>query len=425
MKVYKFGGASVKDAAAIRNVEQVLKRNTDAPLLVVISAMGKTTNRLEALTNACFDNTDEKKTIFEDIKNFHYEIIQELIKDEYDFYEVDNLFIELECLIEKSRQSDWNYDQLYDQIVSFGELISTKIVGVYLNKSGYKNRFIDARNFVVTDHKYRNGSVNWSITNELITQSLKPLVEKQTIITQGFIGRSSNLDTVTLGREGSDYSAAIFAYCLDAESVTIWKDVDGVMNADPKLFPDATLIPELTYNEAIELAYYGASVIHPKTIQPLKSKKIPLFVKSFTNDNLPGTSIYEHPQNKLNETKCYIVKKNQSLIKISSKDFSFIVEDNLHYIFKLFSEIGIQINVMQNTAISFTACFNSDVGKIEQIKEHLSNRFNIELMDDYTLFTIFNCEGKTSDVLNRINHQKPVLEQQTFRTLQLVLADNR
>jgi len=424
MKVYKFGGASVKDATAIRNVEQVLKRNTDAPLLVVISAMGKTTNKLEALTKACFENSEDKKAIFEDIKNFHYEIIQELIKDEYDFYEVDNLFIELECLIEKSRQSDWDFDQLYDQIVSFGELISTKIVGVYLNKSGYKNRFIDARNFVVTDHKYRNGTVNWSITNELITQSLKPLVKKQTIITQGFIGRSSNLDTVTLGREGSDYSAAIFAYCLDAESVTIWKDVDGVMNADPKLFPDATLIPELTYNEAIELAYYGASVIHPKTIQPLKSKKIPLFVKSFTNDNLPGTSVFEHSQNKLNETKCYIVKKNQSLIKISSKDFSFIVEDNLHYIFKLFSEIGIQINVMQNTAISFTACFNSDVGKIQQIKEHLSNRFNLEVMDHYTLFTIFNCEGKTSDVLNHINHQKTVLEQQTFRTLQLVLADN-
>jgi aspartate kinase len=421
MKVYKFGGASVKNAAAIKNVERVLKNNTDTQLLVVISAMGKTTNKLEELTRACFENHDTKRAIFEDLKNFHYEIINELIKDEFDFYEVDNLFIELECLIEKSRQSDWNYDQLYDQIVPYGELISTKIVGVYLNKNGYKNRFIDARNFILTDEKYRNGTVNWSVTEELISQSLKPLLKRQTIITQGFIGRSSNLNTVTLGREGSDYSAAIFAYCLDAKSVTIWKDVEGVMNADPKLFPDAILIPELSYNEAIELAYYGASVIHPKTIQPLKSKKIPLFVKSFTNDTLQGTKIFEHSEGKLNQTKCFIVKKNQYLIKISSKDFSFIVEDHLNYIFKMFSEIGIQVNLMQNTAISFTACFQANPSVIEKIENTLIEQFNVEMTEGYTLFTVFNCEGKTPEVIAHTKSYESVLEQLTFKTLQLVL----
>lgn len=289
MRVFKFGGASVKDSEAVKNVASVLQDYGQGPLLVVISAMGKITNKLEELVDAYYFSKDSKKKIFAEIKSFHQQITDSLIKDENDYYEVDNLLIELECIIEKRRDESSTYDMEYDKIVPFGELISTKIVSTYLNKFGVKNRWIDARNFVITSSKHRSSSVLWEESVPLIQNSLKPLAERQPIITQGFIGRDINHKNTTLGREGSDYSAAIFAFGLDAESVTIWKDVEGIMNADPKQFAEAQLIPKVSYNEAIELAYYGASVIHPKTIQPLKNKAIPLFVKSFVDPSLPGT----------------------------------------------------------------------------------------------------------------------------------------
>ena len=421
MRVFKFGGASVKSADAVKNVSKVLNAHGDGPLVVVISAMGKITNKMEQLVDAYFHNDDTKKQIFDEVKAFHCEITDELLIDEYDYYEVDNLLIELECIIEKKRDESSPYDTEYDRIVPFGELLSTKIVSTYLNKIGYKNRWIDARNFVITTNKNRAANVLWEESVPLINGSLKPLVEKQTIITQGFIGRGLNHKNTTLGREGSDYTAAIFAYALDAESVTIWKDVEGIMNADPRKFENAVLIPKLSYNEAIELAYYGASVIHPKTIQPLKNKKIPLYVKSFLDMNTPGTEVVENDSRTLNETQCYIVKENQSLITIASKDFSFIVEDNLEIIFNAINTAGLQLNLMQNSAISFMACFNEDAKKAEHLTALLKERFVVGMKSDNTLLTIFNYNETNSEVRQIIGDRATILEQKSSSALQLLL----
>lgn len=421
MRVFKFGGASVKSADAVKNVSKVLNAHGDGPLVVVISAMGKITNKMEQLVDAYFHNDNTKKQLFDEVKAFHCEITDELLIDEYDYYEVDNLLIELECIIEKKRDESSPYDTEYDRIVPFGELLSTKIVSTYLNKIGYKNRWIDARNFVITTNKNRSANVLWEESVPLINGSLKPLVEKQTIITQGFIGRGLNHKNTTLGREGSDYTAAIFAYALDAESVTIWKDVEGIMNADPRKFENAVLIPKLSYNDAIELAYYGASVIHPKTIQPLKNKKIPLYVKSFLDMNTPGTEVVENDSRTLNETQCYIVKENQSLITIASKDFSFIVEDNLEIIFNAINIAGIQLNLMQNSAISFMACFNEDAKKAEHLTALLKERFEVGMKSDNTLLTIFNYNETNSEVRQIIGDRATILEQKSSSALQLLL----
>ena len=421
MRVFKFGGASVKSADAVKNVSKVLNAHGDGPLVVVISAMGKITNKMEQLVDAYFHNDNTKKQLFDEVKAFHCEITDELLIDEYDYYEVDNLLIELECIIEKKRDESSPYDTEYDRIVPFGELLSTKIVSTYLNKIGYKNRWIDARNFVITTSKNRAANVLWEESVPLINGSLKPLVEKQTIITQGFIGRGLNHKNTTLGREGSDYTAAIFAYALDAESVTIWKDVEGIMNADPRKFENAVLIPKLSYNDAIELAYYGASVIHPKTIQPLKNKKIPLYVKSFLDMNTPGTEVVENDSRTLNETQCYIVKENQSLITIASKDFSFIVEDNLEIIFNAINTAGLQLNLMQNSAISFMACFNEDAKKAEHLTALLKERFEVGMKSDNTLLTIFNYNETNSEVRQIIGDRATILEQKSSSALQLLL----
>ena len=423
MRVFKFGGASVKSAEAVRNVAHVLQRQSDGPLLIVTSAMGKITNKLELLVDAYFHSKETKKMILEDVRSFHQEITAGLQIDEFDYYEVENLLIELECIIEKKRDESSSYDTEYDRIVPFGELISTKIVSTYLNKIGYKNRWIDARNFVITTSKNRAANVLWDESVPLINSSLKPLVERQTVITQGFIGRGLNHKNTTLGREGSDYSAAIFAYALDAESVTIWKDVDGVMNGDPRRFDDAVLIPKLSYNEAIELAYYGASVIHPKTIQPLKNKDIPLYVKSFIDPSMPGTVVLENASRTLNETQCYIVKENQSLIKIASKDFSFIVEDNLELIFNAFNKAGVQLNLMQNSAISFMACFNADELKRNALIDLLESKFDVEWSVGYTLLTVFNYSDDKNQLDKVVASRKIALEQKSSSALQLLLVD--
>ena len=423
MRVFKFGGASVKSAEAVRNVAHVLQRQSDGPLLIVTSAMGKITNKLELLVDAYFHSKETKKMILEDVRSFHQEITAGLQIDEFDYYEVENLLIELECIIEKKRDESSSYDTEYDRIVPFGELISTKIVSTYFNKIGYKNRWIDARNFVITTSKNRAANVLWDESVPLINSSLKPLVERQTVITQGFIGRGLNHKNTTLGREGSDYSAAIFAYALDAESVTIWKDVDGVMNGDPRRFDDAVLIPKLSYNEAIELAYYGASVIHPKTIQPLKNKDIPLYVKSFIDPSMPGTVVLENASRTLNETQCYIVKENQSLIKIASKDFSFIVEDNLELVFNAFNKAGVQLNLMQNSAISFMACFNADELKRNALIDLLESKFDVEWSVGYTLLTVFNYSDDKNQLDKVVSSRKIALEQKSSSALQLLLVD--
>jgi aspartate kinase len=384
----------------------------------VISAMGKTTNALELLTESYFKQTGNAKKIFDELKAFHDQIISELIADihPHAFDDIENTFIELDCLI--SGKPEGTYDFNYDQIVSFGEVISTKIVSIYLNQTGIRNRWIDATNFIQTDTNYREGKVDWEKTTDIIRSKLKPLVEKQVVITQGFIGSTPNNNTTTLGREGSDYSAAIFAYGLDAESVTIWKDVAGVLNADPKHFKDTVKIDALSYNEAIELAYYGATVIHPKTIQPLQSKNIPLYVKSFVDPRAEGTTV-SNSVHDLIAVPVYILKANQALVSIATRDFSFIVEENLSTIFELFATCGIKTNLMQNSAISFSACVNDEQQNLQKLEELLSTHFKCKMNHSCTLFTARNVRSIRE--IDYVKDKTILLEQRTRTGIQLVV----
>lgn len=419
MLVFKFGGASVKDAKSVRNVASILARYQKEQILVVVSAMGKTTNLMESLVDAYMHQRDFN-SILDEVKSFHRAIISDLIgPNSQQFYEVENLFIELECALDTDMVSS-GYDFVYDQIVPYGELISTRIISHYLNENNVTNRWLDARNFVVTSSHHRRGRVNWDTTQNLISKRAKKLIEKQLTITQGFIGRTSENTTSTLGREGSDYSAAIFAYCLDASSVTIWKDVPGVMNGDPKRLKQTTLLPDISFKEAIELAYYGASVIHPKTIQPLLKKSIPLYVRSFLDEHAPGTIVQDHGLQSVVEVPCYIVKDNQVVISLSSKDFAFIIEDNLSHIFSALASCGIQINLMQNTAISFTICVNNDASRIEKFLDLVSDTYLIDVSNDLQLLTVFN-PSDSLDFKEIVGDKTQILEHRTQNALQVIL----
>lgn len=418
MKVFKFGGASVKNAEAVKNVGNVLQNYGGEEVLVVVSAMGKTTNSLELLAKAYYQQDSNKHELFKEVKRFHDEIVAGLLitKDSQTYADIENLFIELDCELENA--PDNNFDKVYDQIVSYGEIFSSRILSAYLNESGIKNRWMDAQNFISTDNTYREGKVDWENTSLLISKKLKPIVKKQMVVTQGFIGRNKENFTVTLGREGSDYSAAIFAFGLDAEYVTIWKDVAGVMNADPKKYSDAIKIDAISYPSAIEMAYYGATVIHPKTIQPLQSKQIPLYVKSFLDPEANGTIV-----GVLKEVESLpptiISKGNQTLLSISSKDFSFIVEDNLSTIFNVFAQLKVKINLMQNSAISFIVCLDNEPNKIEKLMEHLGSAYNLSKNEGLELLTISNY---TNSSLEKILSGKNILiEQKTGNNLQVVI----
>jgi len=421
MKVFKFGGASVKNADAVRNVGNILAKYSGEKLLVVISAMGKITNKLEELVNAFWKNeTEKKQNIIQELKDFHFEIAAHLIEDKkhYIFSNIEDLLIELECVVEK-KYSNTSYDEIYDGIICYGELLSTKIVSDYLQSIEVKNKWVDARNFIQTDSNFREGRVKWQETEETVKRILKPYIDRSIVITQGFIGRDEHNNTTTLGREGSDYTAAIFAFCLDAHDVTIWKDVAGVMNADPKTFPNAVKLNAINYNQAIELAYYGASVIHPKTIQPLKSKNINLYVNSFVNMNDEGTIVKNDALN-LND-ECYIVKDNQTLLSISTKNYSFIAEDNLSAIFDAFAKYKVRINVMQNSAISFSACCDTKEDKIAEMLIALANEYNIEQKPNCTLLTIYNAK-KENAIPDLFNQKNILLNQELGMARQLVLA---
>lgn len=387
LRVFKFGGASVKDADAVRNVAEILKSYADEDIFVVISAMGKMTNALERLVKAYHQKDPNWRMVYNEIRTFHQQIILDLLENpvENTYEEIDNLFLELECLLETPVESDFDYT--YDQIVPFGELMSTRIVSAYLNKHEIRNRWMDCRNFITTDQRYREAKVDWELTNGLIERKLLPMARKQMIITQGFIGRAHDLSTTTLGRDGSDYSAAIFASCLGAEDLVIWKDVPGVMNADPKKDSSATSVPHISYRETVELAYYGASVIHPKTIQPLQSKGIPLKVKNFTNPNQKGTLIDVNGPLAL-EHHFYISKENQCLITLRSRDFSFITEEPLSMIFQAFSQCRMHINLMHNSAISFSICTDMDPNKQDQLFSILEQYFEFTQTAPVTLYTI-------------------------------------
>ncbi len=421
MKVFKFGGASVKDADGVRNVASILNRFRDEEVLVVISAMGKITNALEELVTAYIQGQNRKYELFAQVKQYHSDIIRNLQRDDRDallYQDIDNLLMDLECMIEKKPEK--NADFVYDQIVSFGEILSTRIVSIYLNQSGVRNRWVDARNFILTDSNYREGRIQWTETCDMISKKLKPMAKQELIVTQGFIGKTPTNTTTTLGREGSDYSAAIFAYALKAESVTIWKDVAGVMNADPKRIPDAIKLDELTYNHAIELAYYGATVIHPKTIQPLKSRNIPLLVKSFINPEAKGTVVgTEQESAKTTKIPNYIFKTNQALVSISSKDFSFIVEENLSHIFSRFAKSKVKINLMQNSAISFSVCVNNEPAKLAELRKALSKDFAFEITEDVDLITIYNPAAAKTETL--LKNRQLLLEQRMKQTIQFVV----
>ncbi len=420
MKVFKFGGASVKDADAVRNVGHIIGQYAGEKLLVIISAMGKNTNKLEELVEAFWHNeTEKKQSIIKELKDFHFKIANDLIADSkhHIFSNIEDLLMELECVVEK-KYSTVSYDEIYDGIICYGELLSTRIVSDYLQSIEFKNKWVDARNFIQTDSNFREGRIKWVETEETIKRILIPYIDRSVVITQGFIGRDDENNTTTLGREGSDYSAAIFAFCLDAQDVTIWKDVAGIMNADPKKFDDAVKIEAINYNQAIELAYYGASVIHPKTIQPLKSKNIRLNVNSFMNTSAKGT-IVENDAAALTK-ECYIIKENQTLLSISTKNYSFVAEDNLSAIFDAFAKYKIRINVMQNSAISFSACCDTKEDKINEMVKALSGDYLVEQKPDCTLLTIYNA---TIDYTLPafLSDKKVLLNQELGKTKHLVL----
>lgn len=425
MKVFKFGGASVKDATAVKNVAEILKFFPKENILVVVSAMGKVTNALERLTDAIFypaKNAVEKKEdaskILEEIKKYHFDIIAELFpsKDHPIYNEINNTFVELDWAVDDTPTENYNYE--YDKIVSLGEILSTKIVHAYLKEVGLNSQWKDVRDFIQTDNTYREGKVDWELTQSLVDQLLIPDIKSGSIIvTQGFIGGTSENFTTTLGREGSDYTAAILAYTTNAESVTIWKDVPGVLNADPKWFDETKKLEQISYQDAIELAYYGATVIHPKTIKPLQNKKIPLLVKSFLNPSEKGTIINEI-QSPLT-IPCFIFKVNQVLISISPKDFSFIAEENFSNIFNLFAEKQVKVNVMQNSAISFSVSVDADERKLPDLIKTLQKQYRVLYNDNLELITIRYYDQATID---RVTIDKKVLlEVKSRYTVQLVV----
>lgn len=417
MRVFKFGGASVKDADGVKNVYSVLEQVGHEDVLLVISAMGKTTNALEAVIKNYVDKSAELQASVQEVKKYHIQILLDLFEDDSHeaFAAVNRIFADLEAFLRNNKSPNYNF--VYDQVVSLGEVISTTIVSHYFNHRGLKNQWVDVRELIKTDNTYRDALVDWETTQKNISRNIK---KKSLNITQGFLGYDDNHFTTTLGREGSDYTAAIFAYCLNAESVTIWKDVPGVLNADPRYFENAVLLNQISYREAIELAFYGATVIHPKTLQPLQRKEIPLYVKSFVNPLLPGTCVSKgadlEPQ-----TACFIVKKGQLLLSLSSLDFSFIMEENISEIFALLHKYRIKVSLIQNSAISFSVCVEDKFGNFNELKAVLSKKFKVTYNENVSLYTIRHFNEKSEDAVSK---NKQVLVKQISReTLQLVTRE--
>ncbi|MDO5979240.1 aspartate kinase [Flavivirga spongiicola] len=414
MRVFKFGGASVKDAAGVKNIAIVLQKVGYANTLIIVSAMGKTTNALEIVIKNYFENKSQLQSAFQEVKKYHNVILLDLFENESHpaFKKVSILFDELNNFFTTNKSPDYNF--VYDQVIGFGELVSTTIISEYLNAISVKNNWIDVRTQIKTDSYYRRANVNWEETQSLITSKLDKTVLN---ITQGFLGSDSNNFTTTLGREGSDYTAAIYGYCLNVENVTIWKDVPGVLNADPRYFENAQLLNKISYREAIELAFYGASVIHPKTIQPLQGKEIPLYVKSFLNPEASGTRIGKNvtldPM-----IPCFIVKKNQVLVSLSSLDFSYIVEENISDIFNLLHQYKMKVDVIQNSAISFSVCVDNIFNNLDKLLYHLKAKFKVTCNENVSLYTI---RHYNKNALNQIEADKTVLlKQLTQETVQVV-----
>lgn len=415
MRVFKFGGASVKDADGVKNVVKVLQEVGYENTIVVVSAMGKMTNAMETIVNSYFN---DKKTLpgeINEVKQYHHAILTDLFSNENHkvYQKINALFEKVQGFL--SRNKSPNYNFVYDQVVGFGELVSTTIISAYLNEIGIDNNWLDVREVIKTDDSYRDTTVDWYKTGEKVS---KLVDTKKLNITQGFLGSDENNFTTTLGREGSDYSAAILAYCVNASSVTIWKDVPGVLNADPRYFEDTHLLNNISYREAIELAFYGASVIHPKTLQPLQGKEIPLHVKSFISPKDAGTTVGKGVgiEPKL---PCFIVKRNQVLMKLSSLDFSFIVEDSISELFKMFHEYKMKVDLIQNSAISFSVCVDNTFGRLDELLNVLKSRFKVSYHEGVSLYTIrhFNQEA----IESLLNGKEVLLEQRGKKTVQFVI----
>ncbi|MFV0304650.1 MAG: aspartate kinase [Moheibacter sp.] len=413
MKIFKFGGASVKDAEGVKNIANVLKKTGSQDTFMIVSAMGKTTNALEEVVKLYFEQSDYVGKIHE-IQQHHLEIAKELFEESNSVQnEISQFFEDLTAFLRRNKSP--NYDFVYDQVVCCGELISTKIVSEYLNKVNNKNTWLDVRDFIKTDNTYREGKVNWQLTEA----KFKELETGKFYITQGFLGSDPNYFTTTLGREGSDYTAAIIAYCLDAENMTIWKDVPGVLNGDPRYFGDTQLLNKISYEEAIELAYYGASVIHPKTMQPLRQKEIPFFVKSFLNPEGTGTNIQKE-QTLEPFVPCYIVKKQQHLLTMTTRDFSFITEDKISYIFNCLHDLKIKVNMMQNSAITLSLCVEDKYNHLIDFVNKLEEVFKIEIENEVSLYTLRHFDEQSTYSFYK---GEELLRQIIKNTLQIVVKE--
>lgn len=419
MKVFKFGGASVNSADAVRNMAQVVQSHLESkPLMVVVSAMGKTTNLLEKLVPGSAD-VSSANTLRQQLEVYHLDIAKSLIpNDKTIIKKIQDLLHQLDNTIVSLQPDAAHYNYNYDQVVSFGEIISTTIIAEYLNHLGINTLWSDARQLIQTDNHYREGRVDWQASETATKTLLADSITYNVILTQGFIGGTVDHKTTTLGREGSDYSAAILAYCLNAESVTIWKDVPGFLNADPKFFADTVKISQIPYNEAIELAYYGASVIHPKTVKPIQNKGIPLFIRSFITPEAEGSSIGDY-KTIVPETPLYIFKNNQILLSILPRDYSFIAEDNLQVIFGILSKIGIRVNLMQNSALSFSICIDNNPQLINPLIEELKSMFRVRYNENLQLITI---RYYTQEVIDSIVAGRPILLEQRSRTTEQLIV---
>lgn len=415
MKVFKFGGASVKNSDSIRNIVEIIRSYGTNELIVVVSAMDKTTNALENVLELYLKNNQEYLQKIDQIFIFHDKICRDLFPKNHNVFSgLKNIITKLVSFLKNNKSP--NYSFVYDQTVSYGELISTFIINSYFIEEKLKTNFIDARNCIKTDSNYRGGNIIWDKTNENIRDNIKI---NELNLTQGFIASDKNNFNVTLGREGSDYSAAIFAFAVNAESLTIWKDVKGLLNGDPKYFKNTELIKTISYSEAIELAFYGASVIHPKTLQPLQKKEIPLYVKSFEKPDQNGTEINKNLELSP-KVPCYIFKNKMIFIKIFSLDFSFAIDENLSHIFKKIDECKMKVDVIQNSAISFSICLNDKYDQIDNLLKNLQEKFKIEVFKNTSLYTIRHFDEKSIEVVSK--GKKLLLEQRTEKTVKLIFS---
>jgi len=414
MRIFKFGGASIKNAEGVSNLVKALRYEGTEKTLVVISAMGKMTNAFEGLLDAYYNSTNTVKEKQDEIANFHVEIANKLFEEHHTvFNEIELLMRELNGFM--TRNTSRNYSFLYDQIVCYGELLSTKITAAYLQESGIENNWLDIRTIIQTDSNYRNATVDWKTTQ---TNCLLKIDSAILNITQGFLSADTSGNTTTLGREGSDFTAGILAYCLNAKSVTIWKDVEGVLNADPRVFEKTTLLTQISYQEAIEMAFYGASVIHPKTLKPLENKRIPLYVRSFEDLKNSGTKVSKGVDLEP-KIACFIVKKHQILVSISASDFSFMVEKNISQVFKLFYQYKLKVNLIQNSALSFTVCLEDNFNTFEEFYKELHPKYSIKYNRNVTLYTIRHFDTES---MKEIEKKGVVLLKQISReTVQLIM----